>query len=181
MYIKGPFYKAFLLVFLFKLIHLIINFLCMDKQQSSEDSSAVMMNQSPTSSTAVMHTPASASSTTTASAAAPPPPLAHQKTMSSSIHSEKSAKAPRKISTKEGFMAIVKSSWINVLLVFVPIGIASHFVWSPTITFIMNFLAIVPLAKLLGFATEDIALRTGEVSDPHDRSRSDAHMCVPIL
>ncbi|CAO3618913.1 unnamed protein product [Mucor fragilis] len=135
----------------------------MDKQQSSEDSSAVMMNQSPTSSTAVMHTPASASSTTTASAAAPPPPLAHQKTMSSSIHSEKSAKAPRKISTKEGFMAIVKSSWINVLLVFVPIGIASHFVWSPTITFIMNFLAIVPLAKLLGFATEDIALRTGEI------------------
>jgi Ca2+:H+ antiporter len=61
-------------------------------------------------------------------------------------------------------MAIVKSSWINVLLVFVPIGIASHFVWSPTITFIMNFLAIIPLAKLLGFATEDIALRTGEVS-----------------
>ncbi|OAD05202.1 hypothetical protein MUCCIDRAFT_140859 [Mucor lusitanicus CBS 277.49] len=60
-------------------------------------------------------------------------------------------------------MTIVKSSWVNVLLVFVPIGIASHFVWSPTITFIMNFLAIIPLAKLLGFATEDIALRTGEI------------------
>lgn len=67
------------------------------------------------------------------------------------------------ITAKEGLMAIVKSSWVNVLLVFVPIGIASHFVWSPTITFIMNFLAIIPLAKLLGFATEDIALRTGEV------------------
>ncbi|KAI8644385.1 calcium/proton exchanger [Parasitella parasitica] len=59
-------------------------------------------------------------------------------------------------------MVIAKSSWVNLLLVFIPIGIVSHFCWSPTITFIMNFLAIIPLAKLLGFATEDIALRTGE-------------------
>lgn len=129
----------------------------MDKQQSFEDSSAVMMNQSPTSSTAVIHTPPSAS---------PTPPPTQQKTDTISIYSEKQSKAPKNISTRDGLMVIVKSSWVNVLLVFVPIGIASHFVWSPTITFIMNFLAIIPLAKLLGFATEDIALRTGEVSDP---------------
>ena len=67
------------------------------------------------------------------------------------------------ISTRAGLMTIVKSSWLNVMLVFVPLGIASHFVWPPTVTFVLNFLAIVPLAKLLGFATEDIALRTGEV------------------
>jgi Ca2+:H+ antiporter len=65
---------------------------------------------------------------------------------------------------KEGLMAIVKSSWINPLVVFIPFGIASHFVWSPTITFVLNFIAIVPLAKLLGFATEELALYTGEVS-----------------
>lgn len=65
--------------------------------------------------------------------------------------------------TKEGVMAIVKSSWINVLVVAIPLGIASNFVWSPTVTFILNFIAIIPLAKLLGFATEEIALRTGEV------------------
>ncbi|CAO3608625.1 unnamed protein product [Cunninghamella blakesleeana] len=64
---------------------------------------------------------------------------------------------------QEGLMAIVKSSWINPLVIFVPFGIASHFVWSPTVTFILNFIAIVPLAKLLGFATEDISLRTGEI------------------
>ncbi|CAO3616195.1 unnamed protein product [Cunninghamella echinulata] len=63
----------------------------------------------------------------------------------------------------QGFMAIIKSSWVNPLIIFVPFGIASHFVWSPTITFILNFIAIIPLAKLLGFATEDISLRTGEV------------------
>lgn len=63
----------------------------------------------------------------------------------------------------QGLLSTVRSSWLNVLLVFVPIGWASNFVWSPTITFILNFIAIIPLAKLLGFATEDISLRTGEV------------------
>ncbi|KAI7882273.1 calcium/proton exchanger [Lichtheimia hyalospora FSU 10163] len=64
---------------------------------------------------------------------------------------------------KQGLISIVKSSWINPLVIFIPFAIASHFVWSPTVTFILNFIAIVPLAKLLGFATEDIALRTGEI------------------
>lgn len=66
-------------------------------------------------------------------------------------------------SVTQGLMAIVKSSWLNVLLICIPFGWASHFVWSPTVTFIFNFIAIIPLAKLLGFVTEDIALRTGEV------------------
>ncbi|KAG1224735.1 hypothetical protein G6F35_003837 [Rhizopus arrhizus] len=66
-------------------------------------------------------------------------------------------------SVAQGLMAIVKSSWLNVLLICIPFGWASHFVWSPTVTFVFNFIAIIPLAKLLGFVTEDIALRTGEV------------------
>ena len=45
------------------------------------------------------------------------------------------------------FKEILFSSVANVLLVFVPVGIALHFVHvSPTVVFIMNFLAIVPLA-----------------------------------
>lgn len=64
---------------------------------------------------------------------------------------------------RQGIMSIIQSSWLNVLLVFVPLGWASNFVWSPTVTFILNFIAIVPLAKLMGFVTEDISLRTGEV------------------
>ena len=70
---------------------------------------------------------------------------------------------------KQGLISIVKSSWINPLVIFIPFAIASHFVWSPTVTFILNFIAIVPLAKLLGFATEDIALRTGEVCKNENR------------
>jgi Ca2+:H+ antiporter len=51
------------------------------------------------------------------------------------------------------------------LLIFVPLGFAAHLLdWSDTMVFMLNFLAIIPLAKLLGFATEDIALRTGQTT-----------------
>ncbi|RMJ28863.1 transporter [Aspergillus sp. HF37] len=54
-------------------------------------------------------------------------------------------------------------SWLNVLLVFVPVGIAveaAHM--SPTIIFSMNAIAIVPLASLLSHATECVASRMGD-------------------
>ncbi|KAJ6265077.1 hypothetical protein Dda_1232 [Drechslerella dactyloides] len=59
--------------------------------------------------------------------------------------------------------AALLSSYVNIMLVFVPVGIALHFTSvSPIIIFVMNFLAIIPLAGTLSFATEEIALRTGE-------------------
>ncbi|KAI8641401.1 calcium/proton exchanger [Parasitella parasitica] len=56
----------------------------------------------------------------------------------------------------------VLSSKINWLLVFVPIAIIFSGA-SDTVVFSLNFIAIIPLAKLLGFATEEIALRSGSV------------------
>ena len=54
-------------------------------------------------------------------------------------------------------------SWINVLLIFVPIGIAAEAAHlSPTIVFAMNAVAIVPLAGLLSHATESVASRLGD-------------------
>ncbi|KAK6535084.1 hypothetical protein TWF281_006381 [Arthrobotrys megalospora] len=59
--------------------------------------------------------------------------------------------------------AALFSSYVNILLVFVPVGIALHFTSvSPIVVFVMNFLAIIPLAGTLSFGTEEIALRTGE-------------------
>ncbi|KAJ3019460.1 hypothetical protein HKX48_002048 [Thoreauomyces humboldtii] len=59
--------------------------------------------------------------------------------------------------------AAVFSSYVNILLVFVPIGIALHFTSvSPTVVFVANFIAIIPLAGSLSYATEEIAMRTGE-------------------
>lgn len=54
-------------------------------------------------------------------------------------------------------------SWVNVLLVFVPIGIAAEAAHlSPTIIFALNAVAIVPLAGLLSHATESVASRLGD-------------------
>lgn len=58
---------------------------------------------------------------------------------------------------------VLISSWVNVLLVFVPVGIASHFAgMSQTIVFTMNAIAIIPLAGLLSHATETVSKRLGD-------------------
>ncbi|OJJ33300.1 hypothetical protein ASPWEDRAFT_744468 [Aspergillus wentii DTO 134E9] len=54
-------------------------------------------------------------------------------------------------------------SWVNVLLVFVPAGIAVEAAGlSPGIVFAMNAVAIIPLAGMLSFATECVASRLGD-------------------
>ena len=55
------------------------------------------------------------------------------------------------------------ASYFNVLLVFVPVGIAVQFSGaSPTIVFAMNAIAIIPLAGLLAHATEAVASSLGD-------------------
>ncbi|KAL0933354.1 Ca2+:H+ antiporter [Colletotrichum truncatum] len=56
------------------------------------------------------------------------------------------------------------NSWINILILAAPAGIAISYVGSVNkiAVFVVNFIAIIPLAAMLGFATEEIALRTGE-------------------
>ncbi|KAH9873385.1 hypothetical protein J1614_005783 [Plenodomus biglobosus] len=54
-------------------------------------------------------------------------------------------------------------SWINLLLVFVPLGIAVKLAkLTPAIVFSMNAIAIIPLAGLLAHATEVVAARVGD-------------------
>ncbi|KFG30573.1 putative manganese resistance 1 protein, partial [Toxoplasma gondii p89] len=53
---------------------------------------------------------------------------------------------------------------LNVLLFFVPLSFWSVVgSGSPLFVFICNFLALIPLASLLGNATEELALHTGEI------------------
>eukprot|EP00889_Picochlorum_renovo_P000971 jgi/Picre1/28001/NNA_000962.t1 len=55
------------------------------------------------------------------------------------------------------------SSKLNILLLAVPVGIAGGILnWSPSIVFAANFLALLPLALILGELTEDLILRFGE-------------------
>ena len=57
----------------------------------------------------------------------------------------------------------LSSNYVNVLLVFVPLGIiAGKLHWSPTAVFVLNFIAIMPLAALLSFATEELSAKLGQ-------------------
>ena len=68
---------------------------------------------------------------------------------------------------KPTFWSQVKAvfgSWINILLVFVPVGIAVEYAGvNKVAVFIINFLAIIPLAAILSYGTEELALYIGEV------------------
>jgi len=64
---------------------------------------------------------------------------------------------------KTSFKNACKSSSLNILLIFIPFGILSALLeMNDTSIFLCNFIGIVPLAKLLGYATEEISLRTSE-------------------
>ncbi|KAH9063878.1 calcium/proton exchanger [Lactarius vividus] len=64
---------------------------------------------------------------------------------------------------RKSILAILKTSWLNVLLIFIPLSWIFHFIkLNNTLVFIFSFLAIIPLAKLLGFATEELSLRLGQ-------------------
>ena len=55
------------------------------------------------------------------------------------------------------------SNYVNILLVFVPLGIIAGVAgWNPTAVFVLNFFAIVPLAAVLSFATEEISAKLGQ-------------------
>lgn len=58
---------------------------------------------------------------------------------------------------------VLTSNYVNFLLVFVPLGIISGALhWNPTVVFILNFFAIMPLASLLSFATEELSVPLGQ-------------------
>ncbi|KAG2166062.1 hypothetical protein JADG_005801 [Aureobasidium aubasidani] len=68
-----------------------------------------------------------------------------------------------KISIVSQFKATILGSWVNVLLVCVPIGFALRYSHANGYAvFIVNFIAIIPLAAMLSFATEELALYVGE-------------------
>ncbi|WVQ87416.1 calcium/proton exchanger [Cryptococcus gattii] len=58
---------------------------------------------------------------------------------------------------------LLLGSWINVLLICVPLSFAAEaFDWSAAARFTTSFLAIVPLAKLLGDSTEQLSMKLGQ-------------------
>ncbi|KAF4496794.1 Ca2+:H+ antiporter, partial [Fusarium agapanthi] len=87
------------------------------------------------------------------------------------LRKRESTKIFRKVEPKEPFTVrnqlqrTFLNSYINILLIAAPVGIALNYIHSVDriAVFVVNFIAIIPLAAILSFATEEIALRTGEV------------------
>ncbi|KAF7313554.1 hypothetical protein HMN09_00511500 [Mycena chlorophos] len=95
-----------------------------------------------------------------------------------SVSTEKSVKfsqrflrtGKRRISVAASFKAIAFSSWLNVLIIFLPISWAAHFVnksgdekaFPYTVTFLLCFFAIIPLEKLFDYCGEQMAHYLGD-------------------
>ncbi|KEF54017.1 Ca2+:H+ antiporter [Exophiala aquamarina CBS 119918] len=77
---------------------------------------------------------------------------------------DNNGKEKKKFTARGQIRATLFNSWINVLLIASPVGIAVHYAGvNDVAVFVINFIAIIPLAAMLSYATEEIALRTGEV------------------
>jgi Ca2+:H+ antiporter len=107
-----------------------------------------------------------AGETQSGSPAAPPPKAEEQGSHIGTGHAPETP--PTNNSLWNRFYTTVKTillaRYINVLLVFVPVGIAVEFVpnMPPAVVFAMNAIAIIPLAGLLSYATEMVAVRLGD-------------------
>jgi Ca2+:H+ antiporter len=64
----------------------------------------------------------------------------------------------------EALKEMILNNKINLLFVFIPLAYWSHAAgWSDGSVFILNFLAMVPLASLLGVFTEELAAHTNDL------------------
>ncbi|KAK5702656.1 hypothetical protein LTR97_003602 [Elasticomyces elasticus] len=72
----------------------------------------------------------------------------------------------KKFKNKPSFMTMFKAvffSWINILLIAVPVGFALEYAHvNKVVVFVVNFIAIIPLAAMLSYATEELAMYIGE-------------------
>ena len=60
--------------------------------------------------------------------------------------------------------ATLYSSYMNILLIFLPIGIvAGALGWADLTVFLLNFFAVIPLASLIAFSTRELSGSGGVV------------------
>lgn len=76
---------------------------------------------------------------------------------------EKKKRLRKKIPVWTQVKATLFGSWINLLLIASPVGFAINYAHLDGIAnFVVNFVAIIPLAAMLSFATEELAMYVGE-------------------
>jgi Ca2+:H+ antiporter len=86
---------------------------------------------------------------------APPEPF--------STRAAKFFKAEGEPSWMASFRYFLFGSYLNILLIFVPLSFISHHLhWDAALRFGFSFIAIMPLAALLGNATDQMSLKLGQ-------------------
>jgi Ca2+:H+ antiporter len=89
--------------------------------------------------------------------------LTHVDSDQLSLEERKKRAHKRKIPIGAQIRFVLFGAWINVLLIMVPVGFAVYYAkLAPVPVFIINFIAIIPLAAMLSSATEELAIRVGE-------------------
>ncbi|KAH9996843.1 hypothetical protein BJV77DRAFT_1148540 [Russula vinacea] len=72
-------------------------------------------------------------------------------------------KAEGELSWLDSYRWFIFDSWLNLLLLFIPVAAVAHYLnWDAPLRFGFSFVAIIPLAKLLGDATEQMSLSLGQ-------------------
>ena len=130
---------------------------------SAPPGAAIVSNDATTSSSSTSNTVVE-KPTSTLSPPAPPPLAASGGAEPAPVEEKETEGNPNIIIRFYGASKeILLSSWINLLLVFVPVGIAVQAAGvNKTIVFAMNAIAIIPLAGLLSHATESVASELGD-------------------
>ncbi|KAK7693990.1 hypothetical protein QCA50_003566 [Cerrena zonata] len=85
----------------------------------------------------------------------------------SSIHAGQGAETRKAEKPSPSWLASLRfflfGSWFNILLVFLPLSAVAHYLnWDAALRFSFSFIAIMPLASLLGTATEQLSLKLGQ-------------------
>lgn len=89
--------------------------------------------------------------------------LSEQDSENLSMEERKKRALKKKIPIMQQVRFVFLGAWINVLLIMVPVGFAVFYAKiGPVAVFIINFVAIIPLAAMLSTATEELAVRVGE-------------------
>ncbi|KAF8803776.1 hypothetical protein BYT27DRAFT_7109338 [Phlegmacium glaucopus] len=72
-------------------------------------------------------------------------------------------KGKKKIGVKHSLRSLALSSWLNILLILIPLSWVSRFLnWGHGITFALSFFAIVPLERLFDYGGEQMAHYLGK-------------------
>ncbi|OSX65563.1 hypothetical protein POSPLADRAFT_1054300 [Postia placenta MAD-698-R-SB12] len=84
-------------------------------------------------------------------------------------HSEDNSFDPRRVSEHgepswlASYRFFLLGSWLNLLLVCVPLSVISHLLgWNAGLRFVFSFFSLIPLAGLLGTATDQMSAKLGQ-------------------